>query len=73
MAKGPAVIGVLTELPKPTWWRLNRHKVLLVVGLLAGYWIGTHLHGTPAPQPDTPRPGHTTPAPQHTPTDPGPA
>ncbi|MER6377162.1 hypothetical protein ABT255_54910 [Streptomyces mirabilis] len=54
MAKGPAVIGVLTEPPQPTWWKANRHKVLLVVGLLVGYWIGTHLHGAPAPQPDTP-------------------
>ncbi|MEU1450577.1 hypothetical protein [Streptomyces mirabilis] len=61
MAKGPAVIGVLTEPPKPTWWKVNRHKVLLVVGLLVGYWIGTHLHGAPASQPDTPSPG-----PQHT-------
>lgn len=68
MAKGPAVIGVLTEPPKPTWWRANRHKVLLVVGLLVGYWIGTHLHGAPASQPDTPSPG-----PQHARTDPGPA
>ncbi|MDU9001675.1 hypothetical protein [Streptomyces mirabilis] len=68
MAKGPAVIGVLTEPPQPTWWRANRHKVLLVVGLLVGYWIGTHLHGAPAPQPDTPSPG-----PQHARADPGPA
>ncbi|MER6441297.1 hypothetical protein ABT275_33670 [Streptomyces sp. NPDC001185] len=66
MAKGPAVIGVLTEPPAPTWWRLNRHKAFLVIGLLAGYWIGTHLHPTPAAQPDAPRPGHTTPAPHHT-------
>ncbi|MFE4998633.1 hypothetical protein ACFRH4_46675 [Streptomyces mirabilis] len=66
MAKGPAVIGVLTEPPQPTWWKANRHKVLLVVGLLVGYWIGTHLHGAPASQPDTPSPG-----PQHARTGPG--
>lgn len=62
MAKGPTVIGVLTEPPAPTWWKVNRHKVLAVLGLLIGYWVGTHLHGTPE-QTDTPRPGHTTPAP----------
>ncbi|MCX4581415.1 hypothetical protein OHB41_51645 [Streptomyces sp. NBC_01571] len=73
MAKGPAVIGVLTEPPRPTWWRLNRHKALLVVGLLVGYWIGTHLHGTAEPQPDTPSPGRTAPGSQHTHTAPGPA
>ncbi|MFJ6393941.1 hypothetical protein ACIQJT_40920 [Streptomyces sp. NPDC091972] len=62
MAKGPRVIGVLTEPQAPTWWRANRHKVLLILGLLAGYYIGTHLGDAPARQPDTPRPGHTTPA-----------
>jgi hypothetical protein len=64
---------VLTEPPQPTWWKINRHKVLLVVGLLVGYWIGFHLHGAPASQPDTPSPGHPTSGLQHTRTDPGPA
>jgi hypothetical protein len=45
--------------------------VLLVVGLLVGYWIGFHLHGAPASQPDTPSPGHPTSGLQHTRTDPG--
>ncbi|MEV0185845.1 hypothetical protein AB0I54_42255 [Streptomyces sp. NPDC050625] len=63
MAKGPAVIGVLTEPSRPTWWKANRHKVFGVAGLLIGYLIGTHLHGAAAQQPDAPRPGHTTPAP----------
>ncbi|MFJ6509291.1 hypothetical protein [Streptomyces sp. NPDC091879] len=65
MAKGPAVIGVLTKPPKATWWKANRHKVFLTVGLLVGYWIGTHLHGTPASPPATPRPGHSSPGPLH--------
>ncbi|MFJ3229244.1 hypothetical protein ACIPJS_38670 [Streptomyces sp. NPDC086783] len=63
MGKAPTVIGVLTEPPAPSWWKANRHKVLGVTGLLIGYWIGTHLHGAPEQQPETPRPGHTTPAP----------
>ncbi|MCX4581252.1 hypothetical protein OHB41_50815 [Streptomyces sp. NBC_01571] len=64
MAKGPAVIGILTEPPKPTWWRANRHKVLLVTGLLVGYWVGLHLHGEPV-SPPAPRPGHSSPGPLH--------
>lgn len=62
MPNAPKVIGVLTEPAPPTWWRANRHKVLLVAGLLLGYLIGTHLGGTAA-QSDTPLPGRTTPAP----------
>lgn len=62
MAKAPTVIGVLTEPPAPTWWKVNRHKVFGVTGLLIGYLVGTHLHGAPEQQPDQPRPGHTTPA-----------
>ncbi|MET7458250.1 hypothetical protein ABZT03_41775 [Streptomyces sp. NPDC005574] len=61
MAKGPAGIGTLTEPPQPTWWRANRHKVLLTVG----YWIGLHLHGEPASPPATPSPGYTSPGPLH--------
>ncbi|MFE4578531.1 hypothetical protein [Streptomyces chartreusis] len=60
MANAPTVIGVLTEPPAPTWWKVNRHKVFGITGLLIGYLVGTHLHG--APQQPTPRPGHTTPA-----------
>ncbi|MFD6294309.1 hypothetical protein ACFWFU_05810 [Streptomyces sp. NPDC060235] len=41
--KGSAVIDVLTESPKATWRKPNRHKALLTVG----YCNGTHLHGTP--------------------------
>ena len=63
MAKGPAVIGVLTEPPQPTWWKANRHKVLLVIG----YWLGTH---TADASPAQPHPRHTPPA-THSPTSPG--
>ncbi|MGW4752886.1 hypothetical protein [Streptomyces chartreusis] len=67
MAKTPRVIGVITEPVPPTWWKANRHKVLAIVGLLIGLYIGTHQDGTPQ-QPQTPRPGHSTPAPAtHTP------
>lgn len=54
---------MLTEPPAPTWWKVNRHKVFGIGGLLIGYLIGTHLAGTPAQQSHTPRPGHTAPAP----------
>ncbi|MBV7674315.1 hypothetical protein STHAL_33250 [Streptomyces halstedii] len=63
MAKAPTVIGVLTEPPAPTWWKVNRHKVFGIGGLLIGYLIGTHLAAAPEQQPDPPRPGHSTPAP----------
>ncbi|MFD6823325.1 hypothetical protein ACFWC5_23525 [Streptomyces sp. NPDC060085] len=65
MAKGPRTIGGLIEPQKPTWWKANRHKVLLTVGLLVGYWIGFHLHGEPASPPATPHPCHTSPGPLH--------
>ncbi|MFG2789097.1 hypothetical protein [Streptomyces sp. NPDC048419] len=58
MAKAPTVIGVLTEVPAPTWWKANRHKVLAIAGLLIGLYLGTHQDGT-----QQPHPGHTTPAP----------
>ncbi|MFJ8351498.1 hypothetical protein ACIQ9J_35125 [Streptomyces sp. NPDC094153] len=64
MAKGPAVIGVLTEPPAPTWWMANRHKVLFVIGLLVGYWLGTH---TADASPARPEPGPTAPAITHAP------
>lgn len=61
MAKGPAVIGVLIEPPPPTWWKANRHKVLLIVGALIGLWIGMHSRdagagSSPATQPATTSP-----------------
>ncbi|EGX54597.1 hypothetical protein SZN_37101, partial [Streptomyces zinciresistens K42] len=32
---------MLTEPPAPTWWKVNRHKVFGVTGLLIGYLVGT--------------------------------
>lgn len=61
MAKAPKVIGVLTEPAPPSWWRENRHKVLLAAGLLIGYLIGIHTADA-TPQQHQPRPGHTAPA-----------
>ncbi|KJK56645.1 hypothetical protein [Saccharothrix sp. ST-888] len=26
----------------PSWWKQNRHKVLAVAGLLAGFWLAGH-------------------------------
>ncbi|MDX2633268.1 hypothetical protein PV381_43090 [Streptomyces scabiei] len=61
MAKAPAVIGVLTEPAPPTWWKANRHKVFLVLGLIGGFYIGTHSSDA-ATKTDPPRPAHTAPA-----------
>ncbi|MFM9369042.1 hypothetical protein [Streptomyces sp. Da 82-17] len=55
MAKGPAVIGVLTEPAPPTWWKANRHYVFLVLGLVLGYLLfgqdsdATPKHPAPVP------------------------
>ncbi|MFH8558909.1 hypothetical protein ACH4FE_35705 [Streptomyces celluloflavus] len=61
MAKEPAVIGVLTQPAPPTWWQTNRHKVFLTLGLIGGFYLGTHSSNA-APQHDQPRPAHTAPA-----------
>ncbi|MFF1967353.1 hypothetical protein ACFVW5_27730, partial [Streptomyces sp. NPDC058232] len=26
----------------PTWWKANRYKVFLVLGLIGGFYLGTH-------------------------------
>jgi len=64
LAKGPKVIGVLTEPAAPSWWGANRHKVLLAAGLLLGYLIGTHTADA-APQQPQPQPSHTIPSATH--------
>ncbi|MFB7552603.1 hypothetical protein ACFRCI_37970 [Streptomyces sp. NPDC056638] len=63
MAKAaPTVIGVLTEPAPPTWWGTNRHKVFLVIGLIAGFYTGTHsTDSDAAPHTEQPRPAHTAP------------
>ncbi|MDH6133470.1 hypothetical protein P3T37_002866 [Kitasatospora sp. MAA4] len=37
----------------PSWWKQNRHKVLAVAGLLAGFWLAGH-HPAPTPTACTP-------------------
>ncbi|MFJ8926498.1 hypothetical protein ACIRLA_07990 [Streptomyces sp. NPDC102364] len=74
MAKGPAVIGVLTEPARPTWWKANRHIVLLILGLIVGFHLAspdsdakTH-HPKPSPAstvPATPTGSSATPSPSH--------
>ncbi|MGW2050792.1 hypothetical protein ACWCPF_37310 [Streptomyces sp. NPDC001858] len=61
MAKAPAVIGVLTEPAPPSWWKADRHKVFLVLGLIGGFCIGTHSSDA-ATKTDPPWPAHTAPA-----------
>jgi hypothetical protein len=48
---------VLTEPVTPTWWKKNRHVVLLVVGLVVGAWLMGGHHD--ASEPDQPRPTHS--------------
>ncbi|MGP3771832.1 hypothetical protein ACTWJ8_13430 [Streptomyces sp. SDT5-1] len=61
MAKGPAVIGVLTEPPRPTWWKANRHIVLLILGLIVGFHLASP--GSDAkPHHPKPTPASTAPA-----------
>jgi hypothetical protein len=67
----PPVLGILTAPPEPTWWKANRHKVLLVAGLIAGFWLATHLRAAahphcpagPASSPATTAPTTTAPTP----------
>ncbi|MBM7059019.1 hypothetical protein [Streptomyces durocortorensis] len=63
MAKAaPKVIGVLTAPAPPPRWGANRHKVLLVLGLAVGFYLGTHNASTDAAsREDQPRPAHTAP------------
>ncbi|MFD3567420.1 hypothetical protein [Streptomyces sp. NPDC058667] len=54
MAKGPAVIGVLTQPAPPTWWKAHRHQVFGAFGLIAGFYIGLHSTGSDAAPANTP-------------------
>lgn len=39
----------------PSWWKQNRHKVLAIAGLLAGFWLAGHTgHHDTAPTTCTP-------------------
>jgi hypothetical protein len=48
---------VLTEPAAPTWWKKNRHLVMLVVGLVVGAWLVGGHHDTT--EPGRPRPAHS--------------
>jgi hypothetical protein len=72
----PAVIGVLTTPPASSWWKTNRHLVLLGLGLAAGFWLAVHTGAAanpstctaPAPKTSaTARPGTTAPTLIHVP------
>lgn len=57
--KPPRVEYVITKPNPPTWWRKNRHLVLLVVGLFVGAWLVSSHDSTAASSPDRPRPAHS--------------
>lgn len=57
MPKTMPVRYVLTEPVTPTWWKKNRHLVMLVVGLVVGAWLVGGHHGTSAS--DQPKPAHS--------------
>ncbi len=60
MAKTLPVRYVLTEPVAPTWWKKNRHLVLLVVGLVVGAWLVGGHHGPS--RTSGPQPAHSAPA-----------
>ncbi|MEV0097345.1 hypothetical protein [Streptomyces sp. NPDC050738] len=60
MAKGPIVRGLLIDPMPSSWWKLHRHQVLLVVGVLVGFYLCSHT--SDAAPADSPRPAHTVPA-----------
>ncbi|UFQ18895.1 MULTISPECIES: hypothetical protein [Streptomyces] len=61
MTKPVRVEYVLSKPSAPSWWRRNRHLVLLVVGLIVGAWlVDGGPGGAAAPAPDQPRPARST-------------
>ncbi|RCH65493.1 hypothetical protein DT019_27250 [Streptomyces sp. SDr-06] len=63
MAKPPKPIGLVTELPQASWWKINRHIVLLCVGAFLGWQLSSGSSGAD-PQPPQPCPTHSTPSPE---------
>lgn len=59
MTKPLRVEYVVTQPSPPSWWKKNRHLVLLVVGLLVGAWLVGHHDNTATSSPDRPRPAHS--------------
>ncbi|MFD4629154.1 hypothetical protein ACFVYR_04530 [Streptomyces sp. NPDC058284] len=60
MSKPLPVEYVLSKPKSPSWWKQNRHLVLLVVGFLVGVWLVNGHGGTAAPAPERPGPSHST-------------
>jgi hypothetical protein len=56
----PTVLGVLTTPPPPSWWKANRHLVLLGLGLAAGFWLAIHTGAAATPNSCTPAPAPST-------------
>ncbi|MEU1328381.1 hypothetical protein [Streptomyces sp. NPDC005865] len=59
MSKPVRVEYVLSKPNSPSWWKRNRHLVLLVVGLLVGAWLVDGHDSTAAHPPEHPRPVHS--------------
>ncbi|MFF3343186.1 hypothetical protein [Streptomyces flavidovirens] len=60
MAKPPAVIGILTEPIRASWWKGNRHIVFLCAGLFLGYQLCGTSEAAHSPEHPKPKPTHTT-------------
>lgn len=54
MAAVPKKIAELYEPAEPGWWRLNKHRVFLIAGLIVGGWLGAQ--GEDPPEGSTPKP-----------------
>ncbi|MCQ4082469.1 hypothetical protein NGB36_18140 [Streptomyces sp. RB6PN25] len=72
MASKPQVHFAVIDPPTPSWWRRNRHIVLLILGLIIGHQWGighASAHTPPAPKPShapaTPGRSTVTPLPTH--------
>ncbi|MFE0683783.1 hypothetical protein ACFW17_23605 [Streptomyces sp. NPDC058961] len=65
MAKPPKAIGLVTEMPTASWWKTNRHLVLLVLGVFLGSQLSSGSSGAD-PQPAKPCPTHAAPSPSTT-------
>ncbi|MBM7172900.1 hypothetical protein JQK87_31830 [Streptomyces sp. G44] len=60
MTRPVRVEYVLSRPNPPSWWKRNRHLVLLLLGLIVGAWLVDDRGGTAAPAPGQPRPAHST-------------
>lgn len=65
MPKPPPVEYIITRPAPASWWRRNRHIVLLCIGLFLGYQLCNTTGANAEHRPDPgrqPRPTHSTPA-----------